>query len=67
MRIGADGEEQPLAIDVSEGARVGTLSLIKCYSAAAGIGQRAVPSPRLHFVDEDDTEASPIPAASTDL
>lgn len=68
VRTGADGEEHPLAIDVSEaGARVGTLSLIKCYSAAAGAGQRAIPSPGLHFVGEDDIEASSIPAASTDL
>lgn len=68
VRTGAEGEAQPLAIDVSEnGARVGTLSLIKCYSAAAGAGQRAIPSPGLHFIGEDGIEVSSIPAGPPDL
>jgi hypothetical protein len=68
VRVGAEGEPQPLAIDVSEnGERVGTLLLIKCYSSGTGAGRRAIPSPGLHFVGEHDIEASSIPAGCPDL
>lgn len=68
VRAGAEDDAQPLAIHVSEnGAHVGTLSLIKFYSAAAGTGPRAIPSVGLHFVGEHDIEVSSTPAESPDL
>lgn len=67
VRTGTEDAAQSLAIDVSEnGVRVGTLSLIKCQSAA-GAGQRAAMSAGLHFVGEQDIEVSSVPAVSPDL
>lgn len=51
------------------GERVGTLTLVKCISAAGGTGlaQRPALSAGLHFFSEHDIEVSATPGAGPDL